>query len=60
MLGRQEYKTAELPVTEASACEVQMAFEKPKKDTNHQELIKFHQNSLKQEVGQLAPISINL
>jgi hypothetical protein len=31
MLGRQEYKTAELPVTEASACEVQMAIEKLKK-----------------------------
>jgi len=31
MLGREEYKTAELPMTEPSACELQMAIEKLKK-----------------------------
>jgi hypothetical protein len=54
-----EIHTAEPLVPEPSAFEVEMAIEKLKVK-NHQVLIRFQQNSLKQEVAKYAVRSIDL
>jgi len=59
ILRQTEIYIAELLVPELSAFEVEMAFDKVKKDTNHQVLIKAQQNLLKQEVEQFTLRSVN-
>jgi hypothetical protein len=60
MLRQTEVHVVGPLVPEPSAFEVEMAFDKVKKDTNQQVLIKSQQNLLQQEVEQFALNSINL
>jgi hypothetical protein len=60
MLRQTEIHLAGPLVPEPSVFEFEMAFDKVKKDTNQQVLIKSQQNLLQQEVEQFVLRSINL